>query len=127
MNDHTIVVAYIRVSTKQQTLGIEVQCNAITKWAYEHNKLIVSWHIDHGINSIKSIHCRPALSEALHVLKTIGAGALVVQTRDRLARSVTLMKKIEAEINTRGAVLISIGHSELEKSLERDIKRLMSQ
>lgn len=82
------VIGYLRVSTDEQAasgLGLEAQRARITSEA-AHKGWNVRWLIDDGY-SAKSLD-RPAMAEALRLLASGQAEALVVAKLDRLSRSV---------------------------------------
>lgn len=82
------VVGYTRVSTDEQGrsgLGLDAQRAAIIARATQQN-WEVTWLEDIGV-SAKSLH-RPGLQEALAVLETGDADAIVTAKLDRLSRSV---------------------------------------
>lgn len=82
------VVAYLRVSTDEQAasgLGMEAQRAKIEDEATRKG-WHVTWCVDEGVSG-KATN-RPGLTEALRLLATGKAEALVVAKMDRLARSV---------------------------------------
>jgi DNA invertase Pin-like site-specific DNA recombinase len=82
------VIGYLRVSTEEQAssgLGLEAQRVRIKAEA-EHRGWTVRWLVDEGY-SAKNLQ-RPAMTEALSVLASHEADALVVAKLDRLSRSV---------------------------------------
>jgi len=79
------VIGYLRVSTRDQDYGIEVQRTAIAGEA-ERRGWDVQWIVDQGETG-KNAN-RPGLNEALALLNGGEADALVVSKLDRLSRSV---------------------------------------
>lgn len=82
------VIGYLRVSTDEQAasgLGLNAQRARIQSEA-AHRGWDVVWLVDQGY-SAKNLH-RPALTEALALLASHEAEALVVAKLDRLSRSV---------------------------------------
>lgn len=82
------VIGYLRVSTEEQAssgLGLEAQ-RARIKSEAEHRGWTVRWLVDEGY-SAKNLQ-RPAMTEALRLLASHEADALVVAKLDRLSRSV---------------------------------------
>ncbi|MGZ0068094.1 recombinase family protein [Microbacterium arborescens] len=79
------VIGYLRVSTRDQDYGIEVQRSAIQIEA-ERRGWEVEWIVDQGETG-KNAN-RPGLSDALARLERGEAGALIVSKLDRLSRSV---------------------------------------
>jgi DNA invertase Pin-like site-specific DNA recombinase len=81
------VVGYLRVSTREQAdsgLGLDAQRRAITDEA-DRRGWSVTWCVDDGYTA-RNVN-RPALQEALRLLKRQEAEALVVYKLDRLSRS----------------------------------------
>jgi len=84
----TTVIGYTRVSTEEQGrsgLGLEAQHHAIASHAVSKGWEVI-WLTDEGL-SARSL-ARPALQEALAMLRDGHADALVVSKLDRLSRSV---------------------------------------
>lgn len=98
------VVAYLRVSTQEQSNGLEVQRAEIERWAAARG-LVVSednWFTDR-ISGTTSIEERPELLKALATLKR--GDVLVVQKRDRLARDTSVAVFIERAVKGSKATL----------------------
>lgn len=98
-------VAYLRVSTAEQTNGPEAQRSQIEAWAARGGFTIAAWHVDHGVSGAAGIDARPALLDALVSMADVGASVLVVAKRDRLARDVTVATLIERECARMGATV----------------------
>ncbi|MBK6464202.1 MAG: recombinase family protein [Myxococcales bacterium] len=79
-------VAYLRVSTSDQALGLDAQKVEIEGWAARAGVVVVSWHVDRGVSGGSTIADRPGMLEAFGALEAHNAGLLVVAKRDRLAR-----------------------------------------
>lgn len=105
LNNSSIAVAYVRVSTEEQHLGQEAQRKQIETWAQRENATIGVWRIDHGISGAAGLDKRPGLASALNDLKACQARWLVVAKRDRLARDVLLAGAIEAIARRSGATI----------------------
>jgi DNA invertase Pin-like site-specific DNA recombinase len=98
-------VAYLRVSTDDQTLGPEAQRSAIEAWAAREGVQVAAWHVDAGVSGAAPIDRRPAL---LAALDDLGSGSmLVVAKRDRLARDVVIAATIERAAERVGATVVS--------------------
>jgi len=85
----TRAVAYLRVSTEQQRdhgVSLEAQRAKVQAYAALYDVTLVSVIVDAGV-SAKTLD-RPGLSEALSMLRTGKADALLVCKLDRLTRSV---------------------------------------
>lgn len=105
------VIGYLRVSTDEQArsgLGLDAQRTRIASEA-AHRGWTVRWLVDEGY-SAKNLH-RPALTEALALLSTHEADALVVAKLDRLSRSVVDFSTTLATAKRQGwaMVLLDLG------------------
>lgn len=101
-----LAVAYLRVSTEEQSLGPDAQRAAIASWAARAGVEVVSWHEDR-VSGAAAIEERPGLLQALDALETHGAGVFVVAKRDRLARDVMLAAMTERLVERAGARVVS--------------------
>jgi DNA invertase Pin-like site-specific DNA recombinase len=101
----TRAVAYLRVSTDDQTLGPEAQRASIEAWATREGVQLTTWHVDHGVSGAAPIDGRPGLLAALQHLEP--ASVLVVAKRDRLARDVVIAATIERAAERVGASVVS--------------------
>lgn len=100
-------VAYLRVSTHRQNLGIEAQRIAIEMWAVREGVSVVAWHIDAGVSGGSDVGDRPGLVAALGTIRVARAGILVVARRDRLARDVAIAETIEKATADAGSRVVS--------------------
>ena len=96
------VVAYLRVSTQEQTNGLDVQRAEIERWAAARGLTVTEWFSDR-ISGTTSIDERPELLKALATLKR--GDVLVVQKRDRLARDTSVAVFIERAVKGSKATL----------------------
>jgi DNA invertase Pin-like site-specific DNA recombinase len=78
-------IAYIRVSTPDQHLGLDAQRAAITAYASAHGFQIAAWHSE-VVSGGAVLERRPVLQAAIADVLATGAAALLVSNRDRLAR-----------------------------------------
>ncbi len=99
-------IAYLRVSTDRQDLGVDAQRAAIEAWAKLRDVQIDVWHEDR-VSGGAEIADRPALVAALAELQASGAGVFVVAKRDRLARDTTNAGLITRQVERCGAVVVS--------------------
>ena len=101
-------VAYIRVSTDDQTSGPEAQRARIEAWAAREGIEVASWHVDHGISGAAPIDRRPALMEALDAVRgQNGEIVLVAARRCRLGRDVVNTAMIERLAARAGAMVVT--------------------
>ena len=101
-----LAIAYLRVSTDRQDLGIDAQRAAIAMWAATAGIDVLDWHEDQ-VSGGANLTDRPALMAAIVALKASDAGVFVVAKRDRLARDRTNAGLVEREINRVGALVKS--------------------
>lgn len=103
------LVAYLRVSTDRQAeegLGLDVQEQAIRKWAKAQGHRVVGWYRDEGVSGSNGIEDRDALPDALEALRD--ADGLVVYSLDRLARTLTTQEGILGHIWDAEARVFSV-------------------
>ncbi len=100
-------VAYLRVSTDRQEIGPAVQLEEIERWAESNGVELVGTFEDHGVSGAAPVDKRPELLSAVDALGEHGAGVLVVQKRDRLARDVIAAAMIEKLAERKGAVIVA--------------------
>lgn len=111
------VVAYLRVSTDRQAeqgSGLDVQADAIERWAQVEGHEVVGWYRDEGISGTRAIDERVALGAALEALKRRTATGLVVYRLDRLARDLVIQEQLLAELRRLAATLFSTSAAENE-------------
>src|SRR5947209_18158524 len=102
------VVGYLRVSTDRQAeegLGLDVQREAIERWAGEHQHRIVQWCADEGVSGSNGLDCRIGLGDAIEALREGQARGLVVYRLDRLARDLVLQEQLLADVRRLGGEL----------------------
>jgi DNA invertase Pin-like site-specific DNA recombinase len=100
-------VAYMRVSTGDQTLGLDAQRSAIEVWARREGVQVVAWCVDEDVCGATPIDERQGLCEAFAAQEEHGAGIIVVAKRDRLARDIMLTLVVESQLQKRGARIVS--------------------
>ncbi len=107
LGDPKRAVAYVRVSTDEQSLGPEAQRKAIGKWCEDHGIDLVATAEDIGVSGGAEIEKRPGLMDAMNALVEHRAGVLIVHKRDRLARDVVCAGLIERLAERQGARVMS--------------------
>jgi Resolvase, N terminal domain len=92
------IVGYVRVSTRQQTLGdsLEAQEKAIREWAEGAGHVVVAIIEDGGESGKLAEDQRPGLLAALSMIEAGEADALAVQRLDRLARALHVQEAVLA-------------------------------
>ena len=109
------VAAYLRVSTDRQAeegLGLEVQEQAIRRWARQHGHRVVLWARDEGVSGSNGLDMREGLADALQALKDHQAEGLVVYRLDRLARDLVLQEQLLADVRRMHAEVFSTSTAE---------------
>jgi site-specific DNA recombinase len=98
-------VAYLRVSTFDQTLGPEAQRAAIEAYCAREGLELVGVYEDLGVSGAAPLDKRPGLMDALMAM---GKGMmLVVSRRDRLARDTLTALLVEEMARKKGAAIVS--------------------
>jgi DNA invertase Pin-like site-specific DNA recombinase len=109
------LVAYLRVSTEKQSeegLGLEVQEQAIRRWARKNGHRVVDVLTDAGVSGSNGLENRNELSIALEALRDGIAGGLVVYRLDRLARDLVVQEQLLMEIRNLGGRVFSTAGGE---------------
>jgi DNA invertase Pin-like site-specific DNA recombinase len=102
--DQRLAIAYLRVSTDRQDLGVDAQRAAIGAWAAASGVSVQAWH-EERVSGGADLADRPELAAALLALRNGNAGILVVAKRDRLARDRTNAGLLEREVQRMGATV----------------------
>jgi DNA invertase Pin-like site-specific DNA recombinase len=103
-------VGYLRVSTEEQAdsgLGLGAQRAVIEAEAARRGWELVTVLVDAGASG-KSLSGRPALAEALGLVRSGAADVLVVAKLDRLSRSLLDFAGLMADAQGRGWVLVAL-------------------
>jgi DNA invertase Pin-like site-specific DNA recombinase len=105
--DGAIAVGYIRVSTdvERQALGAQAQRAAIEQWAATHGVTVAQWCVEQ-VSGGAPLDRRPVLLQAIAMVATLKAGALVVQKLDRFSRCPVTAALAECELRKHGASLV---------------------
>ena len=109
------LAAYLRVSTEAQTdgLGLEVQADAIERWARENGHRIVATFTDAGVSGSNGIEGRVGLTDALLALKDGHADGFVVAKLDPLACSLTVQEGTLRKLWDLGATVFAVDLGEV--------------
>jgi DNA invertase Pin-like site-specific DNA recombinase len=111
-------IAYLRVSTEQQTqsgAGLDAQHDACLRVAGE----LVGVYRDEGVSGKTGLDKRPALLEAIAEL---GKGdVLMVAKRDRLGRDPLVVAMIESAVKRKGARIVSAAGEGTDSDSPTDI------
>lgn len=99
-------IAYLRVSTEDQSLGLDAQKFACETYCQKLGHELNEIFSDEGLSGGLSFDKRPGILDALASLEK--GDVLLVAKRDRLSRGDTLaMAMIEAGVARKGAKIIS--------------------
>lgn len=98
------LVAYVRVSTEVQRdgFGLDVQEEAIRRWARGHRHRIIGVDKDEGISGATPPDARRGLARALARVAAGAADGIVVARLDRLSRDLVLQEQLLAEVHRAG-------------------------
>ena len=116
-------VAYTRVSTADQTLGLEAQAEQIASYCEREGIELLATFTDHGISGGAPIDKRPGLYGAINATKELGAGLLLVAKRDRLARDIVIAVLATREVECNGAQIRSADGVANDDTLEGQLLR----
>jgi len=104
------IVGYARVSTVGQAddgFGLEVQDQTIRAWAKTYKHRLSTIVADSGVSGVKELAERPALGEALEMVRSGEVEGIVVARLDRLARDLIVQETVLVEIRRLGGELFS--------------------
>ena len=102
-----VAVGYVRVSTDDQSIGLDAQRAGLDAWAAREGYRLAVVCEDFGVSGAAPLDRRPGLVAALDALAVHGACALVVLRRDRLARSAMNAALVESLAAREGARVLS--------------------
>lgn len=105
IQDTKIAVGYLRVSTDEQRLGPVAQAAALDAWSEREGVVLAAVFFDHGLSGAKPARKRPGLTAALAAAKELRAGYVVAANRSRIGRSIEVVRAIETEARSFGALL----------------------
>lgn len=106
-NSSRRAVAYLRVSTDEQTLGIDAQRAAIEQSAAASRIQITGWFVERGVSGACPLDKRTELLRCLDQLRDTRCQYLLIARRDRLARDVIAAATIERLVERAGASIQS--------------------
>lgn len=112
----TKLAAYLRVSTEGQAedgYGLELQRDAIVRWAKRNGHRITVWCSDAGVSGSLDALEREGLACALGAIESGRAAGLVVAKLDRLARRLTVQEAALALVWRAGGSDFSVDAGEI--------------
>ncbi len=110
------LAAYLRVSTDRQAthgLGLDVQRQAITRWARANGHRVVLWAVDAGVSGANGVDTRRELADALAAVVDGRAGGIVVYNLDRLARTLHVQEGILGQVWAAGGRVFTVDGGEV--------------
>jgi DNA invertase Pin-like site-specific DNA recombinase len=112
------IIAYLRVSTEQQTqsgAGLDAQLDACQRMAGK----LAGVYRDEGVSGKTGLDKRPSLLEAIAQLSK--GDTLIVAKRDRLGRDPLVVAMIEAAVTRKGARIVSAAGEGTDSDSPTDI------
>lgn len=109
------LAGYLRVSTDRQAeqgLGLDIQEQAIRKWAKQHGHRIAIWARDEGVSGSNGVSTRDGLLSALGAVQDGTVRGVVVYRLDRLARDLIIQEQLLAEVRRMGGEVHSTSAAE---------------
>ncbi len=100
-------VVVLRVSTDEQHLGPAAQQADCERFAAHADLEIVATFMDIGVSGATPIDEREGFMQAMTSAPDLGAEVLLVQGRDRLARSISVAIAAEEALRSQGMVLLA--------------------
>jgi DNA invertase Pin-like site-specific DNA recombinase len=130
MTEPLAVVAYLRVSTQGQAdngHGLDAQAAACRAYARASGHGLVGVITERGVGGDKAE--RPALAQALAMVRSGDADAILVHRLDRLARDLVLQEILLREVHAAGGALLSAtpGEDQLLRDPHDPTRKLMRQ
>ena len=110
------LAAYVRVSTEGQVddgQGLDLQRQAISRWAKANGHRIVQWFSDEGVSGTIDAVDREGLACVLEALERGEAAGLVVARLDRLARKLHIQEAALAHVWNSGASAFTVDSGEV--------------
>lgn len=108
----TQFVAYLRTSTKDQTLGIEAQRAKARAYAQAQSGEIIAEFSEHESGKLDA---RPQLARAIAHCEKTGA-ILLIAKLDRLSRRVAFLFELKEQLEAKGLEAVCVDMPEIMKS-----------
>lgn len=100
-----VAVGYMRASTDRQDISPHRQCSAMMRWAATAGVELVAVYLDTDICGETSVGDRPGFVGAIDAVRELGAGVLLVSSRDRLSRDVIVSAMADRAVTAAGAII----------------------
>jgi DNA invertase Pin-like site-specific DNA recombinase len=104
MNNRT--VCYARVSTLDQSSGLESQVRVLKEYCEKNSIMDVEFFTDEGVSGTKS--SRPALDRMMNAVEAGGISTIIVYSFSRFARSTTHLLNALSFFKSKGVQFVSL-------------------
>ena len=105
------LTGYLRYSPGGEGSSLDIQRDAITRWADAEGHVIVKWKDDAGISGAEDLSVRTGLFDAIETLKS-GSDGIVVRELSRFSRDVIMQETLFRDIRTSGGLVFSTKSTE---------------
>ena len=117
-------VAYLRVSTEEQELGLDAQRDGIVKFASSRGIEVKEFFIDQGVSGSVPALEREGFRRGIEYARANGISLLVVYSLDRLSRSFTDLFNLLRQLDEEGISVVSV-REEFLQDLNPMVRRLV--
>ncbi|MGC8570610.1 MAG: recombinase family protein [Caldivirga sp.] len=117
-------VAYLRVSTEEQELGLDAQRDGLLKFASARGISVREFFIDQGVSGSIPAFEREGFGRAVEYAKANGINLLLVYSLDRLSRSFTDLFNLLRQLDEDGIGVVSV-REEFLQDLNPMVRRLV--
>lgn len=117
-------VAYLRVSTEEQELGLDAQRDGIVKFASTRGIEVKEFFIDQGVSGSVPALERDGFRRGIEYARANGISLLVVYSLDRLSRSFTDLFNLLRQLDEEGISVVSV-REEFLQDLNPMVRRLV--
>lgn len=119
-----LAVAYLRVSTEEQELGLDAQREGIVRFASARGIEVKAFFMDQGVSGSVPAMERRGFREAVDYARANGVNLLIVYSLDRLSRSFTDLFNLLRQLDQGGIGVVSV-REEFLQDLNPMVRRLV--
>ncbi|MFP3484104.1 MAG: recombinase family protein, partial [Caldivirga sp.] len=119
-----MAVAYLRVSTEEQELGLDAQREGIVRFASARGIEVKAFFMDQGVSGSVPAMERRGFREAVDYARANGVNLLIVYSLDRLSRSFTDLFNLLRQLDQGGIGVVSV-REEFLQDLNPMVRRLV--
>lgn len=101
-------IAYLRVSTEEQELGLDAQRNGVLQFASSRGIVVKEFFIDQGVSGSVPALERLGFRSAVDYARANGVNLLIVYSLDRLSRSFSDLFNLIRTLDEWGLTVISV-------------------